>query len=144
MARQHLLLRNRKLIVASGLIGLGLLILFRNVAEATTLVRSLRIIGHEVDSLGILSAGAIAARRTLQAYLFDHTEFLQTVYQVLISFAAVLLIVTGTLFLPPCARWERKDLRKKRRHVDFAAFPSTYRWKQDSADKRAIGSLIVD
>jgi hypothetical protein len=84
--------------LAAALIGLGLLILFLNVGEAATLVRSLRIVGHEADSLGILTATAMAVRRTLQAYLFNHTEFLRALYEVLLSFSGMLLIVTGTVF----------------------------------------------
>ena len=98
MAGQQLVLPNRKSIVAAALIGLGLLILFLNVGEAATLVRSLRIVGHEADSLGILTATAMAVRRTLQAYLFNHTEFLRVLYEVLLSFSGMLLIVTGTVF----------------------------------------------
>lgn len=98
MAGQHLVLQNRKSIVAAALIGLGLLILFLNVGEAATLVRSLRIVGHEADSMGILKATAMAVRRALQAYLFNHTEFLRVLYEVLLSFSGILLIVTGTVF----------------------------------------------
>ena len=120
MARQHSLLQNRKWIVAAALIGLGVLILFRNVAEASTLFRFLRIAGHEADSAGVLTATAMAARRTLQAYFFNHTEFLRAVYQALISFSALLLIVTGTLVLQPCLRWEGKYLRKKKAACRFS------------------------
>ena len=98
MARQRAVFQNRKSIVGAALIGLGLFILLRNVAEAATLIRSLRMVGHEADSLGILTAAAMAVRRTLQAYLFNHAEFLRAVYQILISFSALLLIVTGTIF----------------------------------------------
>jgi hypothetical protein len=99
MARQNAVFQNRKSIVGAALIGLGLLILLRNVAAAASLIRSLQMVGHEADSLGILTAAAMAIRQTLQAYLFNHTGFLQTVYQVLVSFSALLLIVTGTIFL---------------------------------------------
>ena len=98
MAGQHLVLQNRKSIVAAALIGLGLLILSLNVGEAATSVRYLRIVGHEADSLGILTATAMAVRRTLQAYLFNHTEFLRVLHEVLLSFSGMLLIVTGTVF----------------------------------------------
>ena len=92
---QHLVLQNRKSIVmTAALVGLGLLVLFLNVGEAATLVRSLRIVGHEADSLGILTATAMAVRRTLQAYIFNHTEFLRVLYEVLLSFSGMLLIVT--------------------------------------------------
>ncbi len=98
MARQHAVFQNRRSIVGAALIGLGVFILLRNVAEAASLIRSLRMVGHEADSLGILATAAIAVRRTLQAYLFNHAEFLRAVYQVLVSFSALFLIVTGTIF----------------------------------------------
>lgn len=98
MARQNAVFQNPKSIAGAVLIGLGLFILLRNVAEAVALIRSLRIVGHEADSLGILTAAEMAIRRTLQAYLFNRGEFLQTVYQVLVSFSALLLVVTGTIF----------------------------------------------
>lgn len=95
MARQHAAVQNRKSIMAAALIGLGLLILFRNAAEAPVLVRMLRIIGDQADSLGVIAAGSIAVRNCLQAYLFNHAEFLRVVYQVLLSFLGLLFIVMG-------------------------------------------------
>jgi hypothetical protein len=118
MARQHEVFQNRKLIVGAALIGLGLFILLRNVAEAASLIRSLRMIGHDADSLGILTAAAMAVRRTLQAYLFDHAEFLRAVYQVLVSFSALLLIGTGTVFF--LAMFEvGEGLKKKNKACRF-------------------------
>jgi hypothetical protein len=104
--------------VGAALIGLGLFILLRNVAEAATLLRSLRMVGHEADSLGILTAAAMAVRRALQAYLFNHAEFLRAVYQVLISFSVLLLIVTGTIFF--AAGFEvGEGLKKKNKACRF-------------------------
>jgi hypothetical protein len=118
MARQNAVFQNRKSIVGAALIGLGLLILLRNVAAAASLIRSLQMVGHEADSLGILTAAALAIPQTLQAYLFNHTGFLQTVYQVLVSFSALLLIVTGTIFL--AAVFEvREGLKKKNKACRF-------------------------
>ncbi len=143
MARQHAVFQNRKSIVGAALIGLGLFILLRNVAEAASLIRSLRVVGHEADSLGILTAAAMAVRLTLQAYLFNHAEFLRAVSQVLISFSALLLIVTGTVFF--AAVFEvGEGLKKKVRHVDFAASHSTHRWKQDSAAHEQQEVLLLN
>lgn len=144
MAGQHLVLQNRKSIVAAALIGLGLLILFLNVGEAATLVRSLRIVGHEADSLGTLTATAMAVRRTLQAYLFNHTEFLRVFYEVLLSFSGMLLIVTGTVFFAVMFAAGGESQKKERGHVDFAASHSTYRWKQDSAENEQQKVLLLN
>jgi hypothetical protein len=118
MARQNAVFQNRKSIVGAALIGLGLLILLRNVAEAASLIRSLQMVGHEADSLGILTAAAMAIRRSLQAYLFNYAEFLQTVYQVLVSFSALLLIVTGTIFLAAVVE-VGEGLKKKNKACRF-------------------------
>ena len=143
MAGQHLVLQNRKSIVAAALIGLGLLILFLNVGEAATLVRSLRIVGHEADSLGILTATAMAVRRTLQAYLFNHTEFLRVLYEVLLSFSGMLLIVTGTVFFAVIFAAGGKAKKRKRacrfRCLSFDA------WMEARLSReRATGSIAVE
>ncbi len=118
MARQRAVFQDSKSVVGAALIGLGFFILLRNAAEAATLIRSLRIIGHEVDSLGILTAAAMAVRRTLQAYLFNHAAFLRAVNQVLISLSALLLIVTGTIFF--AAMFEvGEGLKKKNKACRF-------------------------
>jgi hypothetical protein len=130
--------------LAAALIGLGLLILFLNVGEAATLVRSLRIVGHEADSLGILTATAMAVRQTLQAYLFNHTEFLRALYEVLLSFSGMLLIVTGTVFSAVIFAAGGESQKKGRGHVDFAASHSTHRWKQDSAENEQQEVLLLN
>ncbi len=98
MARQHAVFQNRKSIAGAALIGLGLFVLFRNVAQANALIRFLRVIFNQTDSLGPLSAASMALQHFLHGYLFDHTEFLRILYQVLLSFSGVLLVVTGTIF----------------------------------------------
>jgi hypothetical protein len=77
------------------------------------LVRPLRILGNEADSLGILTAIAMRSDKpSLQACLFNHTEFLRVLYKVLLSFSAMLLIVSGTVFSAViCAGWRK--LKKK-------------------------------
>jgi hypothetical protein len=87
------------------LIGLGVLILFANLAQAAfQLSHLLGITVEDANALGVLTTVGLATRHALQAYLFDHTEFLRSFHQILISFSALLLIVTGTLFLQPCSR----------------------------------------
>ncbi len=98
MARQHENFQIPKSIVGAALAGLGFLILFRNLEGAVELGRFIRITGEKADSLGILAAASVVIQKGLQAYLFNHAEFLQTVCQVLVSFSALLLIVTGAIF----------------------------------------------
>ena len=113
MARQHAVFQNRKSIVGAGLIGLGLFVLLRNVAEAAVLIRFLRIIGDQADSLGPLGVASMAVQHFLQGYLFDHTEFLRILYQVLLSFLGLLLIGTGTIFLAAVFCGERRAQKKE-------------------------------
>ena len=112
MARQHAVFQNRKSIVGAALIGLGLLVLFRYGAEAAVLIRFLPIIGDQADSLGPLAAASMAVQHFLQCYLFDHTEFLRILFQVLLSFLGLLLIGAGTIFLPAVFAG-REGLKKK-------------------------------
>jgi hypothetical protein len=126
MARQHAVFQSRKSIVGAALIGLGLSILLRNVAEAGTLVRILRVIGDQAGSLGPLAAASMTVQHFLQCYLFNHAEFLRVLYQVLLSFLGLLLIGAGTIFLPAVFVGGEK-LKKKIGHVDFAASHSTHR-----------------
>jgi drug/metabolite transporter (DMT)-like permease len=128
MARQHAVFQNRKSIVGAALVGLGLFVLFRDVAEAAVLIRFLRIIGDQADSLGLLAVASMAVQHLLQSYLFDHTEFLRILYQVLLSFLGLLLISAGTIFLPAVFAG-REELKKRSGHVDFVASHSTHRWK---------------
>lgn len=126
MARQHAAFQNRKSIVGAALIGLGLLILFRNVAEAPVLIRFLRMMGHQADSLGLLAAGSMAVQHFLQAYLFHHAEFLQVLYRLWLSFWGLLFIVTGAILAAVFGGGERRT-KKGRACVDFAASHSTHR-----------------
>jgi hypothetical protein len=126
MARQRAAFQNRKLIVGAVLIGLGLLILSRNVSEAPLLIRFLRIMAGQADSQGVLAAGSTAFRHFLQAYLFNHAEFLQVLHQVLLSFLGLLFIVIGATLAAVFAAG-REGLKKRRTLVDFAASHSTYR-----------------
>jgi hypothetical protein len=118
MVRRQAVLRDRKSIAGAALIGLGLFILFRNPAEAIVLIRFLGTLGEQADSLGQATAASMAVQHFLQGYLFDRTEFLQLLYQVLISFSGVLLIVMGTIFLAAVFAG-REGLKKRKRVCRF-------------------------
>ncbi len=116
MVRRQAVLRDRKSIAGAALIGLGLFILFRNPDEAIVLIRFLGTLGEQADSLGQVTS--MAVQHFLQGYLFDHTEFLQVLYQVLLSFSGVLLIVTGTIFFAAVFAG-REGLKKRKRACRF-------------------------
>ena len=118
MASQHAAYQNRRSIVGAAVAGLGLLILFRSVAVAPVLIRFLRIIGDQADSLGVIAAGSMAAQRGLQGYLFNHSEFLQVVYQILLSFLGLLFIFMGATLADVFAAG-REGLKKKKNACRF-------------------------
>ena len=144
MAGQHLVLQNRKSIVAAALIGLGLLILFLNVGEAATLVRSLRIVGHEADSLGILTATANGGPANLAGLsLQSHGVLASLLGGTAIIFRDASYRHGNGIF---CGyiRGGRRKPKKGRGHVDFAASHSTHRWKQDSAENEQQEVLLLN
>ena len=105
MARQSTIFQNPKAIAGTVLIGLGMLILFTNLTPAASQLSHLLGTAIEnADTPSVLTVAGQLAAHAVQAYLFDHTEFLRGFHQILISFSALLLIITGTLFLQPCSR----------------------------------------
>ena len=118
MTTQHAVFKSRKSIAGAALIGLGLFVLFRNVAEAAVLIRFLRNIGDQADSLGPFGVASMTVQHFLQGYLFDHTEFLRILYKVLLSFLGLLLIRAGTIFLAAVFAG-REGLKKKERACRF-------------------------
>jgi hypothetical protein len=120
MARQHAAFQGPKSIVGAALVGLGFLILFRNLDGAVELERFLRITGEEADSLGPLAAASVVIQKGLQAYVFNHTEFLRALNQLVHSFSALLLIIAGTItFAGVVTAWV-KDLKKKNEDMSIS------------------------
>jgi hypothetical protein len=92
---QHTLLRRTKSIAGVALMGLGSVILDRNLDQATTQMNHL--IGSPREMLGILPTVILAALRVLQAYASDHQRFLESLLQHLwITFWPLVLVVAGT------------------------------------------------
>lgn len=129
MARQNTVFQNFRILAGGAFIGLGASILFRNMTEAASqLTHLLGITADGADALGVLAAGALAASNVSQAYLFDHNEFLRTIYLVLLSFWPLLLFVAGALLMQVGLTGESNKSSKKKNsgHVDFAARRSTH------------------
>jgi hypothetical protein len=127
MAKQQKLFENFKSIAGLALISLGVFILYNNLAEAAAkLNRLLGISSDAANTVGVLIAVGLAASRALQAYLFNHQQFLRGFYHILISFWPVLVVIGGTAFLRDGRRGEIKGLRKKiAARVEFAVPRST-------------------
>jgi len=139
MARQNADFQVPKSIVGTALVGLGFFILFRNLEGATELARFLRTTGAEVDSLGMLTAASIAIREALQAYFFNHTEFLRALNQLLQSFSAFLLIIVGTVSFAGVFTGRVKELKKK--NEDMSISQPLVRRVVRSGDLRQLGQL---
>jgi hypothetical protein len=133
MARQHPVFQNRKSIVGVALVGLGLFILLRNVAEATSMVRFIRVAGEEADALGMLTAATSVIHKALQAYFFNHTEFLRALNQLLQSFSALLLVIVGSISLTGGFSAKAKELKKKNEDMSIS----------QPLVRRVIGSRVL-
>ncbi len=126
MARRYRLLRNLKSIAGAALIGLGLLILFGNLADATA--RLSRLAGIRADAIqtfGELIAVGLAASQAFQAYLFDRAGFLRGLCGILISFWPLLLVIAGMFLTGTTPRAESRN------------FPRTYAGDVDLTDVRS-------
>jgi hypothetical protein len=127
MAGQHTLFQNLKSIAGVALIGLGVFILFGSRTDAAAQLSSLNGITTEgAQTFGVLTDVGLAASHALQAYIFGRQEFLRGLYQILISFWPLLLVIAGTVFLRDGAADEVKELQRKNTgHVDLTARRST-------------------
>ena len=113
MAGRRAVFQDRRSIVGAVFVGVGLLIVIRNLAESARLIRFFRILGDQTDALGPLAAASTATRHFLQGYFFNHAEFLGVLYEVLLSFSGMLLIVTGTVFFCGYVRGARRKPKKE-------------------------------
>jgi len=127
MARRHTLIQNFKSIAGAALIGLGVFILSRNLVEAAALLSDhLGITGEEGETLGVVATFGLAASQLLQSYLFDRQEFLQGLYQILMSFSPLLLVIAGRELMRDGCTDEAKELPNGNTgRVDLAAPRST-------------------
>jgi len=80
------------------LIGLGLLMLFANLdADTASLMGS---VGRpEAESVDTLLRLGLAAIHAVQSYTFEHSQFVSGVWQILVSFWPLILVICGALLL---------------------------------------------
>jgi hypothetical protein len=113
MGTQHTRFENLKLIAGAALLGLGVFIQSENLTQAATEVSHLLGISVErTQTLGVLVAVGLAASHALQAYLFDHQEFLRSLYQISLSFWPLLAVIAGTVLLRDGFTEEVEELQK--------------------------------
>jgi hypothetical protein len=100
MATQPTRFQNLKLIAGSALVGIGVFIQSENLTEAVAQVTHLLGISAEGNQTpAVLVTVGLAASHTLQAYLFDHQEFLRSLYQIPLLFWPLLAVIAGTALL---------------------------------------------
>ena|ERR1700684_700005 len=100
MATQHTRSQNLKLIAGAALIGFGVFIQSNNLTEAAAQVfHLLGISADGTQTLDVLVAVGLAASHALQAYLFNHQEFLRRLYQLPLLFWPLLAVIAGTVLL---------------------------------------------
>jgi hypothetical protein len=113
MGTQHTRFENLKLIAGAALIGFGVFVQSENLTQAATQVSHLLGISAEgTQTLGVLVAVGLAASHALQAYLFDHEEFLRSLYQISLSFWPLLAVIAGTVLLRDGFTEEVEELQK--------------------------------
>ena len=114
MARQSRVSENLKSIAGMALIGLGLLMLSRNLSDACgQLSRLVGVSAEASQTFGVLTAVGLAAAQVCRCYLFDRRELMLGLCKVLISFWPLLLVVAGTVLTAPASRTESKNLQEK-------------------------------
>lgn len=100
MATQYTRFQHLKLIAGAALIGVGVFIQSENLTEAVAQVTHfLGISADGTQTLGVLVAVGLAASHALQAYIFDHQEFLRSLYQIPLLFWPLLAVIAGTVLL---------------------------------------------
>jgi hypothetical protein len=100
MTRQLTLPRGPKSIAGTALVGLGLLILFGNVAERAAVQLSCPLGNTAGEALGMLPTFILAAAsQAFQACVINQPEFLQGLFQMLVSFWLLLFVIVGALLL---------------------------------------------
>jgi hypothetical protein len=121
---QHTFLERTKAITGAALIGLGIVILYRNLDQA---VNQLSQLGTPKDLLGVLPAVVLTALQLLQAYASDHQRFLQDLFQhLLVTFWPLLLVVAGTALSQDAVPGKMNAaIKKDRGSVDLTAPRST-------------------
>jgi len=97
MKPQHTILRISKSIVGTLLAGLGMFILYANMAGAVA--RLSHILGaNGSHALGILPAAFLVLSQAVQTYAGDHQRFLEGLFQqMLVSSWPLVLVIFGTV-----------------------------------------------
>jgi len=114
MATQYTQFRNLKLIAGVALIGFGVFVQSENLTMAAAQVSHLLgISADRAETLGFIVTVGLAASHALQAYFFDHQDFLRSLYQISLSFWPVLAVIAGAVLLRNGFTDEVEKLQKR-------------------------------
>jgi hypothetical protein len=115
-----------KTIVGMALIGLGLFILFGNVAESAARVSGFVGVGADAtQALGEVAVVGLAASRALQCFLFDRAGFARGVCRILISLWPLLLVQAGAFLMGMGSQRVQEFTKKNTGLVDLTTPRST-------------------
>jgi len=133
MATRHTRFRNLKLVAGVALIGFGVFIQSENLTQAAVQVTQLLgISADRTETLGFIVTVGLAASHALQAYLFDHHEFLRSLYQISLSFWPLLAVIAGAVLLRDGFTEEVEELQKRSGNLKKAGL--TCRFRRGSFD----------
>jgi hypothetical protein len=134
MARKCIPFQNLKSIAGVALLGLGVLILLANLAEAAArLSDHLEIASEAAGMPGVLIAAGLAASHVLQACLFDRQEFSRALTWILVAFWPLFLVFIGAGLLHNGSRSKVEEPPKNNPAVLKKSF-SSCRFRADSFD----------
>lgn len=98
MARAADSFRSSKSIAGTAFVGVGMFILYGNMAEAVAQLR--HVLGaNGSEALGVLPAVILATSQVAHTCAFDHQGILQCLLRMLISFWPPILVIVGTVLL---------------------------------------------
>jgi hypothetical protein len=89
--------RSLKSLVGAGIFALGLILLFVNLDGVIAQIS--HAVGAPTEAPQILPVLGLASLHVVQAYTFDHTGFLPSLLQILVSFWPLLPIFVGAVLL---------------------------------------------
>ena len=133
MATRHTRFQNLKLIAGAALIGVGVFIQSENLTQAAA--QTSHLLGISADrtqTLGFIVTVGLAASHALQAYFFDHQDFLRSLYQISLSFWPVLAVIAGAVLLRNGFAEEVEELQKRSGSLKKTGF--TCRFRRGSFD----------
>jgi len=97
MAASRTTTRSMKSVSGAAALAMGSFLLFVNLDGIAAQIND--AVGAPSESMGIFPALGLAGLHALQAFAFDHTGFLSSLLQILVSFWPLILVLLGTALL---------------------------------------------